>query len=348
MSACTIVTAAGVEPARLDAFLTRAYGPEKSEFLRLHGRWWHHGDENRLVVVRGDEIAGYCAVIPTRCRVDGVVHDAVWWVDLIVLPEFRGQGLQHMLDEALRARVDLKLGFPNPLAAKMHRKHGWGVREDFRALLLPLAPRATRIVRTAEGAQGALLRAGAALLTPAAGLFRRRLARYQPVHAAMLATSDPELLAAIFARHQRADVVTTARDAEFLRWRYLEAPYRDALAFYTGGGAPSAPSVALVARTLPLASGTLVRVLDLFGDLDDAHAVRDVVGLCLRDAARGGAVQVTALATVPRLRALLRSLGFVASSTARFCWHSHVPALLDRLWGECWFTLGDSDNDDLG
>src|SRR6185295_1878928 len=163
MSGFTIVTAGEVEPARLHAFLTHAYGPEKSEFLHRHGRWWHHGDENRLLVVRDGEIAGYCAVIPTRCRVDGVVHDGVWWVDLIVLPEFRGQGLQTMLDEALRSRVDLKLGFPNPFAAILHRKHGWGVREDWRAALLPLRPHATRIVRGASGGRGVLLRAGAEL-----------------------------------------------------------------------------------------------------------------------------------------------------------------------------------------
>jgi hypothetical protein len=348
MSEFRIVTAADVDPERLHQFLLRAYGPTKSAFLRQHGRWWHAGDRHRLVVARGEEIAGYCAVIPTRCRVGAEVHDAVWWVDLIVMPEFRGLGLQRLLDAELRAMGDLKLGFPNPLAAPMHRRHGWGVREDFRTLLLPLAPTRVRIVQQAPGVKGTLLRAGAAALTPLARLFRGRLARYRPVTARVLERPDAGALAAIFTRHGPTGVVTTARDAEFLRWRYLDAPYRAALTFYVAGPAED-PSLALIARLVDGETGPLVRILDCFGHLDDTAGLRDVVSLCLRDAARARATQVTFLASLPRLRPPLRALGFVAGSMARFCWHSHRPEVLAAIGAaDCHFGFGDSDNDDPG
>lgn len=348
MSEFTIVTAADVEPARLEQFLRRAYGSTKSEFLCRHGQWWHRGDQHRLAVMRGGEIAGYCAVIPTRCRVDGEVHDAVWWVDLIVMPEFRGLGLQRLLDAELRAMGDLKLGFPNPLAAPMHRRHGWGVREDWQALLLPLAPAHIRIVQSAEGAKGLLLKAGAVLLTPLAWLFRRRLAGYRPLSARVVEQPAAAALAAVFERHGPAGMVTTARDENYVRWRYLDAPTRDELVFYVAGPADD-PTLALVARHVPSPGGPLVRILDLFGDLDDTAGLRDILSLCLRDAARARATQVTILASLPRLRPLLRSLGFIAGSTARFCWHSHRPEVIESIGrADCYFVFGDSDNDDPG
>ncbi len=74
----------------------------------------------------------YCAVIPTAMRVAGERVDAAWWVDLVVDPDHRGRGLQRAFDEKVRAAAPLIVGFPNTLAAVIHRKHGWGVREDSR------------------------------------------------------------------------------------------------------------------------------------------------------------------------------------------------------------------------
>jgi len=345
MSEFRVVTAAEVEPSRLNDFLCGAYGPTKGEFLRRCGAWWHRGDENRLAVVRGDDIVGYCAVIPTRCRIDGETHPAVWWVDLIVLPEFRGRGLQHLLDERLRAWGDLKLGFPNPLAARLHLRHGWGVREDFRTLLLPLRPRRARIVHSAVGTKGVLLRLGAVALSPVAHLFRRRLSRYQPLSARVVEGPDPQALAAIFERHGPHAVATTARDAAFIRWRYLDAPYRAEITFYVAGPVGD-PTLALISRSMSSPSGTIVRVLDLFGDLDDRSGLRDIVLLALRDATRAGATQVSVLAAFPQLRSFFRALGFLFGAKARFCWHSHSQDLLQLLWQkDCHFSYADSDND---
>jgi GNAT superfamily N-acetyltransferase len=345
MNEFRIVTAAEVESSRLDEFLCSAYGPTKGEFLRRYGAWWHRGDENRLVVVRGDEIAGYCAVIPTRCQIDGETHPAVWWVDLIVLPEFRGRGLQHLLDERLRAWGDLKLGFPNPLAARLHLRHGWGVREDFRTLLLPLRPRSARIVQSVPGTKGVLLGLGAVALSPAAYLLRCRLSRYQPSSARVVPSPDSQVLAAIFERHGPRAVATTYRDAAFIRWRYLDAPYRGELRFYVAGPAGD-PTLALISRSMGSPSGTIVRVLDLFGDLDDRAGLRDIVLLALGDATRDGAIQVSVLTALPRLRSFFRALGFLFGAKARFCWHSHSHDLLQRLQQkECHFSYADSDND---
>src|SRR5687768_4592624 len=102
MSTFRVGDASSLAASELDQFLRTVYKPEKSEFLRLHGAWWHRGNHNRLVVVEGDRIAAYCGVIPIKCLVRGEPYEAVWWVDLIVAPEFRGRGLQSILDAEVR------------------------------------------------------------------------------------------------------------------------------------------------------------------------------------------------------------------------------------------------------
>jgi hypothetical protein len=184
-------------------------------------------------------------------------------------------------------------------------------------------------------------------LGPAARLWRARLARYRPLRARKVDRPCAAGLARVFERQGQA-AATTVRDAAYIAWRYLEAPYADRLSFYSSGTA-ELPDLALVARTLDTPAGRTVRILDLFGDLGAADRVEDLVLTCLRDAALQGAVQVTAMASLPRLRSRLRRLGFVGGSRARFCWHSQSEEIGPQLGSTpCHFCLADSDNDEPG
>lgn len=355
-------TAEGVDPHRLDAFLRRSFSPAKAHFLDRHGAWWHRSAENRLVLTVDDEIAGYCALMPATCRLGGENIEATWWVDLVIAPEFRSQGLQRIFDQEVRARAPLLLGVPNQLAAAIHRKHGWGVREDLATLMLPLRPQHLPTVRRAQGAKGRLLRAAATLLTPASLVWRWWFSSYQPLEADRLQAElkkgqldEPELatLAEIAARTENPRQLQTRRDLAYLRWRYGEFPWPDQLRVYVSG--PRDRSAwALLARHVPSVEGTaaegstgVLRILELFGDTRQPRQLRDVVGLAVRDAARDGLAQVTVLASTA-LRRSLAPLGFLLSTRSRFCWLSSEPALMARVaHAEPAWSLGDSDNDDI-
>ncbi|HEX9639346.1 MAG TPA: hypothetical protein VGB99_17560 [Acidobacteriota bacterium] len=347
-SSFKLVTARDLEPKQLESFMHRTYGPVKGAFLTRHGGWWYRGEEQRWAVLANQQIAAYCGVIPTVCRMAGVPQAAVWWVDLFVAPEFRGFGLQRLFDQAIRHRADLKLGFPNRLAARIHLRHGWGVREDFRMLLLPLAPTRIWPLRAIHGLRGAVLKAGAGALGPAARWLRGRLSNYAPRSARLVDDPNSAMLAELFARHQDRNIVTSERDSDFIQWRYLDAPYRGAMRFYLAGP-PDDPRVALISRTVDRPGCRMVRILDLFGALSDRALLRDVLLLCLRDSVHDQADQVTMLATQPALRGILRSIGFVAGAKVPFCWHSEAAetaALLQR--STCHFCLADSDHDEPG
>jgi len=341
-----VVTAADVDPDALHAFLSRFYPTRKAEFLRLHGEWWHRGHHNRWVVTLGGEIAGYCAVIPTRCLIAGEPYDAAWWVDLVVAPEHRGGGLQRLLDARARGAAPLVLGFPNALAAKIHHRHGWGVRDDVRVHMCPLRPTALRRVKEAAGWRGAVLQVAAVCAEAVAAPLRVCLRVQGDALAWQTVSPDADLMAGVFARSRDRSPATTLRDPAFLGWRYLSAPYRGELSYWLAGAATD-PSIVMIARTLVAETGTQVRVLDLFGDLGDHRAIRAALAGVCRDAVRAGAAQITMMSVSTELRSLLKRVGFLVTSRSRFCWTTSDQSVKAALGeGRGAWVLGDADNDE--
>ncbi len=340
-----VVTADDVDAGALDAFLRRFFSPAHCDFLNQHGAWWHRGQQHRHVAVVGDDIAGYCSVIPSPCRLAGETRPAHWWVDLVVDPRFRGRGLQTEMDERVRHGTEVLLGFPNALAARIHRKHGWGVSEEHLILLMPFQPSRLRPVLRATGARGLALRAVARLAWPLAYRLRQRALRYQPVSARRLKTPNAGELADIFERYHDDTVTTTCRHGEHLHWRYFEAPYSDQLDVFVAGA--RSPQIAAITRSRPTDHGPRVKILDLFGELDDPVLIADLLRRVAQEAARRNAVELSAFATQPHLFSIFRSAGFVLRTLARSCWHSADPTLM-RLLDQhpSHWTYADSDQED--
>ena len=338
--------ASNVPQENLNRFFRRNFAPSKAAFLIAHGAWLHRGQNNQWVIEKDGEVAAYCAVIPTTMRVGGERVDAAWWVDLVVDPEHRGTGLEKVFDAKVKSTAPLIVGFPNAIAASIHRRHGWGVREDLEVRMLPLRPREISWRRAAGGFRRTGLRLAAVTAAPVARVLRRRLERFVPKCSRVLDQPGSEVLAEVFARGRDAAATTTHRDASYLAWRYLDAPYRDEL-FVVAGGAGSMADVAMVVRVLQGRRGTVARVLDFFGALSDAIVVRDVLWLAAKHALSIGAIQITAMSTNPSISKCLCAAGFLIRSRGRFCWtcadgglHSRIEASTLRL------VLGDSDNDE--
>jgi hypothetical protein len=336
-----LLTAEQIAPELLNNFLRRVYPPLKAEFLIQHGAWWHGSNANRLVIIEEDKVAGYCGVIPAQVWVAGQVRSALWWVDLVIAPELRGRGLQSLFDERIKQMSPLLLGFPNEVAAKIHRKHGWGVRDDMPIDLLPLWPRDVKMVRSG----GLVRRIGALALSPLAAFWRAWLMRQNPRRAWRLPAFDPQALADVFERAPRNGLNTAWREASWFAWRYGQAPNRHEYAFYLAGK-PESPSHFLVARFITQPDGLrYARILDVFGDFADTPALSDLFTLALQDCIRHRAGQVTLIASRPELHTLARRLGFLFSAPVGFCWLSDDPALMQALSAENYWALVDSDND---
>jgi GNAT superfamily N-acetyltransferase len=325
-------------------FLKRVYGENKSEFLHYSGSWLYRGNQHSLAVIVEGEIVAYCGVMPTKVLVNGVVRSGLWWVNLIVAPEFRRRGYETLLDKTVRKMKDVSLGFPNELASDIHRKHGWGIRNDVRMFFLPLRPSA---VTGRSGSRSAMLRLAALIMSPFAVIARQRLGHYRPTTARKVKELDTAILAEVFFRYsdyyKRNQIVTTYRDSEFIDWRYASCPYRSQLEFYMAGQAES-PSLVLIARVVDSPTSKEVRILDIFGDLGDKSGLRDILRLVIRDAVCRGASRVITMSSLPALYSLLRSIGFLYSMKEIFCWHSQSVDLMRTLGkSTCHWTLADSD-----
>lgn len=340
-----LVHAEAVADDQLFGFFRKSFGESKARFLQRHGEWWHRDKRNQFLVVDRSEILAYSALIPSRILVGRTAREAVWLVDVMVDPHHRGRGLQTILDQAICSRPEIKLGFPNLPAARIHRRHGWGVREDLRWHRLVLRPRDLVAARRSQGHSTAWA-AAALLLTPLALLLSCVLRHTSAGRTRVSKTRDFERLAGIFEAHegQRA---TTLRDRDQIAWRYSSAPYADQLRSYIGE-TDSRGRVALVARTVNGARPRQVRILDLFGDLRDQRLVAEVLRSCARDAVAQGAIQVTALSSSKEVRRCLRRSGFFLETKARFCWHTSDPTVSKDLGSTCHWVLGDSDNDEPG
>jgi len=342
-----LITSGQTDPEKLDAFLRKSFGEEKANFLQQNGDWLHRGSENRWVLLVDGVIAGYCAVIPTSTMVARQVLSAIWWVDIMIGPAFRGQGLQSHFDRKLQQDKLLKLGFPNEIAAKIHRKHHWGVREDLKIFLCPLRPTLVNQVKFSQGSRGFFLRLGALALAPFMGLFRLWLRLRKPKDVFTLQNPDASFLADIAARAPVSDSAHTLRDVSFFQHRFLDAPYQQDLSYHFYGP-KDAPTHYLITRSLLHLGQKVVRVLDYYGELDKKTPLRELIFLGLAEAEKARASQLTMMLTLPKLSSTLLSAGFFLKTLARFCWLCDDPGTMDALAGPIYFTLADSDNDEIG
>ena len=326
-----LMEAAQADPGELAAFLQEAFGPLKGRFIVEHGDWLHRGTTGRRwVAICDDVIAGYRAMVPSVCLFEGKEIPAIWAHDLYVSPRFRGRGLQRPLDDRLleSARLEnasLLLSFPTQIGSKIYAKQGYGIRDDLRSFSVSLHPRL--LGERAPGARGALRRAGTSGL---AAVLRARASHYGPKRTEVVDSPDPNALEELFRRYVTRDLATTVRSSEFLRWRYLEAPYRSELRFYLTGP-QDRPTHYAIARYVGPDDSVRVRILDVFGDFRDMVGLTDLLRSIVRDAAQQGALSVHFRAGSLELAHAARSAGLLRGSKSRFRWLADTPAIHERF-----------------
>jgi GNAT superfamily N-acetyltransferase len=341
-----VQVSAELQPA-VDRFLERVYKPSKVQFLKQYKDWWYRGTKTHLAIVRSDgEVVAHSAIIPSMWRIAGQDEWMHWWVDLVVAPECRGQGLQTVLDDTIRESIDLKGLLPaRERAVPVFEKHGWIVRYNVHYFSLPLALTAFPRFRHVPGFKRLIARAAIGITTPFTALLRAYLSRYRPTTARRLESPDPDVLEQTFREYNCQDnLVTTVRDSAYITWRFLDAPYFDELSFYAAGPT-DLPSQIVITRTLNLDGVKTCRILDIFGNLD-GDGLRDVLRLAVRDAAQQGVAQIIAFSTCDTLSSAFRSLRFFDTRRLIFGWHTHDPnrsALLEQ--SDYHWTFADSDAD---
>jgi plasmid stabilization system protein ParE len=167
------------------------------------------GRSYMLVAESEGRIVGFRAVMRWRFSVGGRTFDAVRPVDTATHPDHRGQGVFSRLTRTalddLRGQVDLVFNTPNPDSLAGYLKMGWHVVGSHR----PSVRVCRAAVRLARGVTSA-----------------DRLTISAPTAAEALA-DESEIGRLIDAAEVPTVRLSTPITADFLRWRYGEAPLLD-------------------------------------------------------------------------------------------------------------------------
>ena len=191
-----------------------------------------------LVVERDHRVVAHAGIIPFwLCLRDRKVS-AGWYVDFAVLPGLQRAGLGRALTLEWMKLTDVHVTFCNERSMGLFRKLGWEESFDTRLHHFFLEPLShPSVLRRLHGRVPAAVTAASNV---AARALLSRWYRRQSRGAGKLDLAPvSEPLLAHFESSPRS-TIAPIRDRDYLRWRFLESPYRSEYRVALSDGAPLA------------------------------------------------------------------------------------------------------------
>tara|TARA_B110000438_G_scaffold78689_1_gene78836 strand:+ start:2151 stop:3188 length:1038 start_codon:yes stop_codon:yes gene_type:complete len=333
-----IISISDLEIEDVETFLRKEYPKNKGDFILKHGEWLHLGNENRFFLVVNKKIIGYCGIIPTTIVRNKKKIKAIWWIDLIITKEFRGNGYQSIFDDYIRNRPEIKLGFPNKNAAKIHKSHGWEVRNDLKVMLLLIEPKNFLLSKIKKSV--VLFR----IINYFSFLILNHKSDYKSKWSIKKTNLNINKYIEICS-YARKDIFTTFRDEKYFINRYVNSPFFNQYDFYHCEKNENVKAY-LIARRVQNKKGLIVRIVDLFGSIWDRETVKDLINTLIQDSIIRNVSQIQILESDPKLQKILILLGFILFKKARFCSYDNKNDGLNLRTPIRW-VFADSDSDFL-
>lgn len=307
-----------------------------------------HPEGDLWIAWRNGAVVGQQAGLPFDLKVGDEIVRAWWAIDLMVDPAWRLRGVGPALSEAFLDDKPLVLGLGITDAAhRAYLRAGWYDCGEVPRYVRVMAPLPKRINGHPAWAANGGIRALAAVAIPmlrTLDLGLASLARLGGVSVATISAFD-DRVEEVWQRLSGLHPVIPVRDAQWLHWRFEDAPHRHGyhrLYLHKGGG---------------LVGYAVLRMQELEGlkrcalvdHLCEPDIETGLLAHCLCAAQALGAEVVTCLAPVRGTQTRLRRLGFARRGGARLMVRASGDAdrLLPMLWHHArWFlTFADSDLD---
>ena len=322
----------------------KVFKVSKVNLLKKYDKWLSKGNANRFVLLVNDEPAAYFAIIPTNIVLRGQNKTAIWWIDLIISKEYRGYGLQTIIDNYIQKSREVKLGFPNKLEAKIHIKHNWNVKHSLRTHLYPINIKSVIKASNLFGCSQLLSQIITILFLPINITTNYFVKRYKVKWSEKISDPSPNIFYEIFLNNKNDKLLTTWRSINHFNYRYFSSPNNKEFQFYLSKKG-SVLSHYCIARIFNKNGNKVMTILDLYGDFDDWSYIIDLIKLVVKDAIKQDVVQITSLAALPRLSLIFKRCGFIFWKKTRFCILDNSSQDLKFYDYDMHWTLGDSDND---
>jgi GNAT superfamily N-acetyltransferase len=361
-------------PALLD-FITQTYGSGASFKDDARLAWQFEDNPFRPVedtdptiwlAFDGPRVVGEIAVQDGMLWLESAPVPAGWIVDVMVHPDYRGQGLSHRIHAAIMLeRTVLVTLTMAPATRRVAERAGCLTLEPTRQYILPHRLSAQTVMRflAHKAGAGSALRKGAirlfnmSLLPPMMlagtsrlfGTWRQwRAPKGLPAGLDIVeVVSFPESIDALWAANKDRFPAVFERSARFLNWRFSEAPglaYRRFLLHRDGVLAGYVVTRVGIKEELPLGV-----IADAFASPQDPEAL-DALFAHATQILRPDVEYIEAAASTPTWREALLRAGFIATKTMRPTVVCTDPALRDRLAQSLdgWhFTKADHDWDQV-
>ena len=272
---------------------------------------------------------GQIAVQTTNVRVAGRVHSAGWTVDVIILPDYRGRGIGHLLHQAVVSEVPILLTLTMaPPTRRMAERAGaitlgptWQFSrwarlraadvERFLVRRTKYHENVTKIVQLACGSL-ALYQMLALLINPWLSL-RDRTYRPTPPSTSIVEVERFDLaIDGLWQKVKASYPAICPRNSRFLNWRFVDCPqlrYRIFQAYRDG--ALVGYSVLRLTTPQELRQGIIV---DLFADRRDPAVFRDLICHAVEHFGQDVA-SVECATSLPEIDTILSAFGFFKTRT---------------------------------
>ena len=364
---------AGIEdrPA-LEKFMRKAYphlipfkGPDRWRWQFLENPFLPkiEGFVPVWVALDGGDIVGQIAVQATDVRVAGRVHSAGWIVDVIILPDYRGRGIGHLLHEAVVSNVPTLLMLTmGPATRRMAERAGaitlgptwqfsrWArlQADDVRHFLIRRTKYHEHVTKIVQLSCGLGLHHLLGLLINPWLSFRDR--SYKPTPRTISIVEVKCFDSAIddlWHRVAGGYPAICPRNKRFLNWRFVDCPHLRYRIFQAyRDGTLVGYSVLRRTATQELRQGIIV---DLLADRGEPAVFRDLISHAVEHFGHGVA-SVECATSLPEIESILSERGFFKTRTlaptvvvSDELLHSEVG----NLRKEWFFSKGDHDWDQI-
>ena len=126
---------------QLSEFYKKTYY-KRYKSLTSNWRWWYRVGYNELeplILSVDNKVIGQAAYLPINLNILGNIVPAIWFVDYVVLPEFKGKGLGKILSKEWMKICPNQMAICSDDSLRVLKKLGWKDNYTTKRLVRPIS-----------------------------------------------------------------------------------------------------------------------------------------------------------------------------------------------------------------
>ena len=184
-------------------------------------KWWYrigYNESEPIVITIEDKLIGHAGLIPVNLSVEGSKKSAIWFTDLVILPEFQNKGFGQILTKEWMKICPTHITFCNNKSLKVFKKHGWQNNLDTKRFIKPINYFKITPVINKLG-----INFGDTVIRE---LFKKRINVKTTIEPQII---DEKIILNLAKIEKKTNVnlgVKIIRDEEWFNWRLIECPFK--------------------------------------------------------------------------------------------------------------------------